>query len=162
MAEAGSTKPGRALGVRPGFEDRSDATRKTNPDPHRRCTMKTSKMQLLAGALVLAALLAVSGKSQAFCGSSQRVSYADAVCLDGGFENRNVDCFWGICNQVSNFWATNRCNGKTVVKVDIVYLADRTWHLNYNGHGKTGEADEHIRGIYCCKDISATNNCRTE
>ena len=165
MAEAGSTKPGRALGVRPGFADRSNATRKTNPiqtnpDPHRRCTMKTSKMQLLAGALVLAALLAVSGVSQAACGSSKRVSHNDAVCLDAGWET-DKDCFWGVCHYSSDFWATSRCNGKVVVKVDLRAHTDKTWHLNYAGHGKNSSADLQVNGIYCCKDISASNNCRT-
>ena len=124
--------------------------------------MKTSKTQLLTGALVVAALLTVSEVSQAFCGSSQRVTYSDAVCLDAGWENKKSNCFWGICRFHSTFWATNRCSRKVVVKVDIRNLADKTWHLNYGGHGRTGEVEEHVRNIYCCKDISAVNHCRTE
>ena len=122
--------------------------------------MKTSKIQFLAGALVLAALLAVSGVSQASCGSSQRVSHSDTACLEAGWETTKT-CFWGICHPSSEFWALSRCNGKVVAKVDIQSRTDKTWYLNYNGHGKTGEADENVRGIYCCRDLSASNNCRT-
>ena len=123
--------------------------------------MKTSKMQLLTGALVLAALLGVSGVSQAFCGSSQRVTYSDAVCLDAGWENIKSNCFWGICRFHSTFWATNLCSRRVIVKIDIRNLTDKTWYLNFGGHGRTGSAEEHVRGIYCCKDISAVNHCRT-
>ena len=120
--------------------------------------MKTSKMQLLAGALVLAALLAVSGVSQASCGSSQRVSYTDAPCVDASYDN-NRSCFWGICSTSSTFSATNTCTGKTVVKVDISNQADKTWHLNYQNHGRTGSANNGVNGIYCCKDLSKSGNC---
>ena len=123
--------------------------------------MRTSKMQLLAGALVLTALLAVSGVSQASCGSSQRVPHSSAVCLDAGWDTTK-SCFWGICHYSSSFWATSRCNGKVVAKVDLADHADRTWHLNYNGHGRSSSADLKVNGISCCKDLSAANNCRTE
>ena len=122
--------------------------------------MKSSKMQSLAGALVLATLLSVPGESQAACGSSQRVASSSAVCLDAGWDN-NKSCFWGICSYSSTFWATSRCSGKVVAKVDIQSGTDVTWHLTYNGHSKNGDVSNHVRGIYCCRDISATNNCRT-
>lgn len=119
----------------------------------------TSKTQFLAVALVLAALLAVSGVSQASCGSSQRVA-ADGVCLNAGWEN-SKSCIWGTCRYSSSFRALSRSNGKVVAKIDTENHPDKTWHLNYNGHARSSTAEKNIRGVYCCKDISAANNYRT-
>ena len=109
--------------------------------------MKASKMQLLAGALVLVALLAVSGVSQAACGSSKRVSHTDTVCLVAGWETES-SCFWGVCSYTTSYWARSQCNGKVVAKIDIKDSTDRTWHFNYNGHGRTSSADHRLNGIY--------------
>lgn len=121
--------------------------------------MKTSRMQLLAGALVLAALLAVSGASQASCGSSQRVPHSDVSCLEAGWNNMK-QCVWGVCRKYSDFWTRSVCSGRVVAKVDIAGAPDRTWHHTYNGHFKSGnEQWNHVNGISCCRDLSDSGKC---
>lgn len=124
--------------------------------------MKTSRMmQLATGALVLTALLAVLGVSQASCGNSQREQARLVSCLTASWENHNSNCFLGLCSKTSTFEATNNCSGKTVVKIDLAEATDKTWHLTYDGHSRAGSAAAHVSGIYCCKDLSATGNCST-
>ncbi len=110
-----------------------------------------ARMHWMVAASVLCLCLVASGTSYANCGSSQRVSLASSGCLDGDWDNDTSR--WGI--KSSDFWARNLCSswGKVVAKIDIKSASDKTWHLT-NSNKRTGDANNHVRSIKCCSDLS--------
>ena len=98
---------------------------------------------------VTAALAAVlSGQADAACGSSQRVSHDDVDCLDAEWHNKS----WGKATVK----ARNLCSnlGKVVAKVDRKSGSDYTWHLSSGDWRDEKDSHYHVRGVYCCKDLS--------
>ena len=98
---------------------------------------------------VTAALAAVlSGQADAACGSSQRVSHDDVDCLDAEWHNKPLGR--------ATVKARNLCSnlGKVVAKVDRKIGSDYTWHLSSGDWRDEKASHYHVRGVYCCKDLS--------
>ena len=117
-----------------------------------RCGMGSGKAMrlILMGVVSLAITLVSVGEVDASCSGSQRMRDANADCLNSRYSNSGN---W--LNPSSEFYAWNSCHnyGKVVAKVDIKNRPDVTWHLTSNAQ-REGQADEHVRDIYCCKDLS--------
>ena len=109
-------------------------------------------MHPISAAAVLCLCLAVSQTSHASCESNKRVSLSSAGCLSGEYENKTRN--WGLTKS-SSFSAQNTCFdwGKVVAKIDIKVESDKTWHLT-DGLERTGTANNHVRSITCCSDLS--------
>ena len=111
--------------------------------------MKRNNIVHVVSAAVMLAFTAVSaGQVHAACGKSKRMQHYNADCLEASYKNRG----WPRSSSAS---AKNLCPelGKVVVKVDIRGWQDRTWHLSTD-QKRSFSSDVHIRGVFCCKDLS--------
>ena len=114
--------------------------------------MKTLFKTLFAMTAAALLLAAPASQAQVACGPSQRVSDADADCMDS--QTWESGGFW---NRRTHFKARNQCPdfGKVVVKVDIEGGTDKTWHL-IDGEWKEDSVrfPSTVESVTCCSDLS--------
>ena len=103
----------------------------------------------VSGAVILAFTAVFAGQVHASCGKSKRMQHRNAECLEASYKNRG----W---LKDSYAKAKNKCTeyGKVVAKVDIRHHWDRTWHLNDGDEREYKNDWQHIRGVFCCTDLS--------
>ncbi len=97
-------------------------------------------------ALALAALLA--GQAHAACGKGDRMQHYNSNCLDASYNNTGIF-------KDNEAKGQNDCweYGKVVAKVDLKSWSDKTWHLTTNDESEW-KGMAHIRGVFCCTDLS--------
>ena len=111
-------------------------------------------MSISRNAILLVVGIAAASTKQttAACGSGNRISHRDAVCLEAMWHNPSE---WSFTSQESVYTVQNTCArlGTVVAKVDIRGDMDRTLHLG-SSTPRSGHVLGRIRSIYCCADLS--------
>ena len=109
--------------------------------------MKTR--QSILGLLAFAAIIIVAGAAYASCTGSNRVSHANAHCLNAWWDNNpwpKKSTFGVQVMDDCHLW------GKVVAKIDLAACIDKTWHLT-NANKRTGSEACRVSDIHCCKDV---------
>ena len=103
----------------------------------------------VSAAVMLAFTALFAGQVHAACEKSKRMQHYNAECLEASYKNRG----W---LKDSYAKAKNKCTeyGKVVAKVDIRHSADQTWDLNDGNEREYKNDWQHIRGVFCCTDLS--------
>ena len=103
----------------------------------------------ILGLLAFAAIMVVAGAAYASCTGGNRVSFHQAECLHGWWDNNPWPAKSTFAVRVKNdchLWGT------VVAKIDLASCSDKTWHLNDTNRRRGSEACR-VNGIYCCKDV---------